>query len=90
MPLSRPLRLADPEEVALEGWEAIGALFGKRPQNMLKRKQEMLEDGVIFYSKQGGPPPSKKVLAFPSVLKRWAIAKTTRGERVGGRQWKQC
>jgi len=77
-----PKLIKHPPEVALEGWEAIGEMFGKTGRAMCSRKEELINAGVVFYTKQGGPPPRLRVCAFPTMLMRWSCEKAARRERI--------
>ena len=59
-------------EQALVGWRPIAQMFGVTERTMQTRRQELMEDGVIFYMNHGRPP-RKRVCAFPSILQRWVI-----------------
>jgi hypothetical protein len=69
------------EEVALIGWKAIARLFGISTRSMIKRRRELLECGAIFYMNHGRPP-KKRVCAFPSLLFRWTILKSSKGKVI--------
>jgi hypothetical protein len=71
-----------PEEVAIVGWKNIARMFCKSPTAMMRRRKELSELGVIFYSRQGPRPGRTQVCAFPSVLKVWATLKGQKGEMV--------
>lgn len=73
--------MANENEVALVGWTQISGIFGRNERFMRKRKEELLEAGVIFYMKVG-TPPNRRVAAFPSILKKWAALKAQRGEFI--------
>jgi len=60
------------------GWDAIADVFKVSKQTMIKRKDELMEYGAIFYQYKGRPP-RRVVCAFPSMLKTWAGTKTTKG-----------
>jgi hypothetical protein len=69
------------EEIAILGWKAIGQMFHKSEVSMIKRKPELQSCGAIFYM-WVGRPRRRVVAAFPSMLMRWAAAKTLHGEEV--------
>lgn len=75
-------RRRPPQEVLLEGWDEIGAMFRKTGRAMQHRRKELVECGVVFYTKQGGPPPRLRACAFPTVLMRWVCEKAAKGERI--------
>ena len=69
------------EETALIGWKAIAHLFGISTRSMIKRREELASCGVIFYMHHGCPP-RKRVCAFPSLLFRWTILKSSKGRVI--------
>jgi hypothetical protein len=69
------------EEIAILGWKAIGRMFHKSTVSMIKRREELLSCGAIFYT-WVGKPRRRVVAAFPSTLKLWATLKGQKGERV--------
>jgi len=68
-------------EQAIIGWKAIARMFNISLRSMIKRRDEMLNSGAIFYMNLG-KPPHKRVSAFPSVLKAWQIRKSAKGEMI--------
>ena len=68
-------------ERAIFGWPAIGGMFNKTSQAMIRRKKELLSCGVIFYT-WVGRPKHRRVAAFPTMLVRWASIKSLKGEMV--------
>ena len=70
------------EEVAIIGWKNIARMFCKSSTAMMRRRKELSELGVIFYSRMGPRPGRTQVCAFPSMLIRWATLKGQQGERV--------
>ena len=67
------------KEVAIEGWDAIGGMFGVSGRTMQRRRDELVACGAIFYRRmpRGG---HRVVCAFPSMLKIWIARKTASGE----------
>lgn len=59
------------EEIAIIGWKPIAEMFNCSERKMRNYKQELLDSGVIFFMNLGRPP-RRRVLAFPSRLKKWA------------------
>lgn len=59
------------DEVAIQGWEEIARLFGCSEKKVRLLREELLNSGVIFFMNLGSPP-RRRVLAFPSRLKKWA------------------
>ena len=69
-------------EHAILGWKNIAEFFQVSERKMRGRlKRELLEAGVIFYIRVGRPP-RKRVAAFPSLLQRWTIIKSTNYKEV--------
>jgi len=75
------LRRGQGPERAIFGWPAIAGMFNKTTQAMIRRKQELMSCGVIFYT-WVGRPKHKRVAAFPTMLMRWASMKALKGEVV--------
>jgi len=73
--------LSRTNERAIQGWEEIGKMFNKTGRSMIKRKKELEQCGVIFYTYYGRPK-RLTVCAFPSMLQRWSAEKTIIGEKV--------
>lgn len=69
------------EEKMLIGWSEIGRFFNKTARSMIKRKNEMIKKGVIFYT-WDGKPPKLKCCAFPSLLMAWTMGKSSKGEKI--------
>lgn len=74
------------DEVAIKGWDSIGRLFGRNGRLFRdKHRKELIECGAIFYMNciwHEKPPSRRTVCAFPSVLKRWAGIKGSKGEMI--------
>jgi hypothetical protein len=71
------------EETAIEGWTAIAKMFGIDKRSMIRRRDELLEAGIIWYGKKRvGRKCHKVVRAFPTNLKSWQIKKSAKGENV--------
>lgn len=68
-----------PEEHAIVGWKDIAKMFNIHPQTMMRKRDELIEAGAIYYMMKGRPP-YKTVCAFPSVLKAWIALKARKGE----------
>jgi len=68
-------------EQALIGWKAIGHMFGVTDRTMKARREELLNDEVIFYMNHGRPP-RKRVCAFPSFLIRRVILESAKREML--------
>lgn len=66
-------------EQVIQGWDNIAKFFGVSKRAMQRRRQELLDAGVIFYVLKGRPK-RKVVCAFPSLLKVWASLKARKGE----------
>lgn len=62
----------------LVGWEGIAQFLGVSRRTMLRRRIELLENGVIFYHLVGSPP-RKEVAAYVSTIKLWIEAKAKKG-----------
>jgi predicted DNA-binding transcriptional regulator YafY len=69
------------EERCLIGWKAIADMFQVSERTMIKKKKDLLECGVIFYMHHGRPP-RRQVCAFPSLLFRWTILKSSKGRVI--------
>lgn len=67
------------EETAITGWLSIAKMFDVDIRTIMRRKDELIDAGAIFY-KWTGSPPHKVVCAFPSVLKAWISKKSAKGE----------
>ena len=63
----------------LIGWKSIADYFSVKVDFIKKRRAELLEAGAIFYVRKG-KPKKKIVHAFKSLLQRWSIIKTIKGE----------
>ena len=69
------------EETALIGWKAIADYLGWSLSKTISRRKEWQEYGVIFYTIFGKPPNRhKRVCAFPSLIQRLTIIKSSKGE----------
>jgi len=64
----------------LEGWVAIGAMFGISASKMRRKKRELIAGGYIF--ERGNRRGGHTVCAFPSSLRIWAAEKSGKGERL--------
>ena len=62
----------------LVGWEGIAQFLGVSRRTMLRRRVELLENGVIFYHLVGCPP-RKEVAAYVSTIKEWIEEKAKKG-----------
>lgn len=69
------------EEQTLVGWKAIAEVFKKTSRTVIKKRIELKESGVIFYTDMGRPP-RQQVCCFPSILKAWITMKTLKGEKI--------
>jgi hypothetical protein len=70
-----------PEETALIGWKEIARFLGWSLSKAKSRRKEWADYGVIFYTLRGRPPNRHKVVcAFPSILQRLTILKSSKGE----------
>jgi len=69
------------EERCLCGWAQIARMFGKSKVSMQKRRRELLENGICFYSFVGRPP-RKMICAFASQLIRYTMVKGMRGDII--------
>jgi len=69
-------------EEAIIGWKAIGDMFQKSPTAMMRRRKEFEEAGVIFFMRHGSRPGRRMVHAFPSMLLRYVVVKSSSGEKI--------
>jgi hypothetical protein len=63
------------------GWKSLAAMLRKSPTAMQRRRQELERVGVIFYMRHG-KPGRRMVHFWPSLLQRWVMLKTTKGEPI--------
>ena len=61
-------------ERALMGWKEIAKVFNVSERTMKSKRDELVEVGAIFYLRVGRPP-RRRVMAFMSTLRMWAILK---------------
>jgi len=67
-------------ETAICGWSEICRLLGHvNRRTMMRRRDDMLRHGVIFY-RVTGKPPRKNVYAFPSIIKAWTMKRASEGK----------
>ena len=71
--------MANPD--LLVGWKAIADFFGVSERFVKNRRKELMNAGVIFY-RVAGKPKSKRVCAFKSLLKTWAMLKASKREKL--------
>jgi hypothetical protein len=69
------------EETAHEGWDAFCKMTGMSPSKAHRKRAELLNCGAIFYMYRGRPP-RKRLMFFPSIIKRWLGLKASKGEIV--------
>ena len=62
----------------LVGWEGIAQFLGVSKRTMMRRREELVENGVIFYHLVGSPP-RKEVAAYVSRVKDWIAEKAKKG-----------
>lgn len=71
------------EETAIITYEEIAKYLGWSRSKLMARRNELKEAGVVFLTWRGRPPHRSKVACcFPSILQRWIILKSTRGEII--------
>lgn len=58
------------EEHAVQGWARMAEMVGISERKLISYKDEMRHAGVIFYVLRGHPP-AKRMMFFPSLVKRW-------------------
>lgn len=63
----------------LTGWKEIAEFMGWSERKAKMKKDELLQAGVIFYSRMGRPP-RVNVQCFPSVIQDWTIKKSFKME----------
>jgi hypothetical protein len=68
-------------ETAVPGWESIALTLNCSVQTAIKKKEEFMAAGVIFY-RMVGRPPQKRVFHFPSRLREWTGLKAAKGEII--------
>jgi len=68
-------------EQAIPGWEAIAFSLNMNIRTAIRRKDELIQAGVIFYMIKGRPP-RRQVYHFPSRLKTWTGLKSMAGENI--------
>lgn len=66
-------------EVAEQGWEALGKMFGISGRRMKDRREELVRMGVIFYMRKG---PRKVMHFFPTTVRTYAMKKSQEGEKI--------
>lgn len=69
------------EEVACEGWDTFCEFTGMSMSKALRKRSELLYGGVIFYMYRGRPP-RKRMMFFPSIVRRWLGLKAFKGAVV--------
>jgi hypothetical protein len=69
------------EETACEGWDVFCTMTGMSPSKAQRKKAELSDSGAIFFMYRGRPP-RKRMMFFPSVVKRWLGLKAKMGEVV--------
>lgn len=67
------------DEKAIETWSKIADLFNVHPRTMIRRRDELLKAGIIFYKKRRHGQKAI-VSAFPSRLKDWMQSKSIEGK----------
>jgi len=68
-------------EIAREGWDEFCAMTGMSLSKAHRKRAELLKCGAIFFMYRGGPP-RKRMMFFPSLIKRWLGFKASKGEIV--------
>jgi hypothetical protein len=68
-------------EQALIGWKAIAEMFCVSDRTLQKKRNELMQNGVIFQTIRGRPP-RKQVCAFPSVILHYLAEKSAHGEII--------
>ncbi len=69
------------DEVAQEGWKVFCKMTGMSPSKAYRKRKELLNCGAIFYMHRGRPP-RKRMMFFPSIIRRWIGIKASRGEII--------
>lgn len=66
-------------EVAEQGWDALGKMFGLSGRRMRDRRVELSRNGVIFYMRKG---PRTIMHFFPSTVRAYVMMKAQEGNKI--------
>lgn len=70
------------EEHAEFGWDTLAWMLSKSVRSLMRRRQELMDAGVIMYTLRRHPTGSKyrTMFFFPSIVKAYLIRKASKGE----------
>jgi hypothetical protein len=69
------------EDIACEGWSAFCKMTGMSSSKAFRKRKELLGCGAIFYTYRERPP-RKRMMFFPSIIRRWMGVKAAKGEVI--------